>query len=97
VATAPTNAAFLERYPEYNGAPAALVTARLAEAARRTNEEVFQTDELVTDAVMLRAAVLLLASPHGFKIRAAAPDQAFAWEYTLRQLQRSATQGLRVF
>ena len=91
----PTRATFLASYPEFNGAPAALIDARLAEAARRTNAGIFQTEDLAADAVMLRCACLLLASPYGAKLRSEAPDQVFAWEYQLRALQRSATMGLR--
>jgi hypothetical protein len=97
MAVAPSRAEFLGSYPEFNGVePATMIDVKLAEAARRTNARLFQTDQLAADAVMLRAAVLLLSSPHGFKLRSANPDQAFAWEWQLRALQRSATLGLRV-
>jgi hypothetical protein len=95
MATVPSRADFLIRFPEYNGADTDLIDARLAEAARRTNADIFQTAALAEDAVFLRAACLMLASPHGVKLRALAPDQVFAWEYTLRGLQRAATMGLR--
>ena len=92
-----TRAAFLERYPEFNGTAAALIDAKLAEADRRTNDSMFQTTELAEDATMLRAATLILRSPAGKLMRQANPDQVFTWEYELRLLQRSATMGVRVF
>lgn len=97
MADAPLRSTFLAAYPEFEGAATSLIDLKLAEAARRTNADIFQTAELAQDAVMLRAAVLLLTSPFGFKLRSANPDQAFAWEWQLRQLQRSATMGLRVW
>lgn len=97
MAAVPSNATFLASYPEYNGAPAALVTAKLTEAARRTNADVYQTGDLAADAVMLRAAVLLTRTSFGYKLRQANPDQVIVWEYELSKLQRSATMGLRVF
>jgi hypothetical protein len=97
MASVPTRASFLESYPEYNGAPGTLIDAKLAAAARRTNADLFQSTDLAADAVMLRAAVLLLSSPHGHKLRSEKPDQVYAWEFSLRQLQRSATMGIRVF
>lgn len=96
-ASTPSTADFIARYPEFNGAGATLVGQKLAEAARRTSSEVYQTDELTSDAVMVRAAVLLYISPYGSNMRATNPTQAAAWEYQLRSMQRSATQGLRVF
>ncbi len=97
MAVAPSNSDFLVRYPEFAGAPSALVTARLAEAARSTNSTVFQSAELCTDAVMLLGAILLLRSPAGRKMRTESPEQYLTWEYELRKLQRSATIGLRVW
>lgn len=97
MAVAPSRATFLANFPEYNGAPGELIDLKLAAAARRTNADIFQSDDLVADAVMLRAAVMLIASPYGHALRSAKPDQVFAWEFELRQLQRSATMGLRVF
>lgn len=97
MATAPTRAAFLAEYPEFNTATAALIDAKLAAAARRTNADVYQTEDLATDAVMLRAAVLLMRSPFGKRMRQDNPDQVFTWEYELRMMQKAATMGLRVF
>ena len=97
MATAVDNATFLVSYPEFAGAPTALLTAKLAQAARRTNADVYQTTTLAADAVMLQAAILLLHSPQGRKMRADAPEQFVVWEYELQKAQRSATIGLRVF
>lgn len=97
MATAPSNATFLAEYPEFNGIASATITAKLAAAARRTNADVFQSTDLTTDAVMLRAAVLLLKSPAGRKMRLNNPEQLIVWEVELRDLQKSAVLGLRVF
>lgn len=93
----PTNADFIAQFPEFTSAPAALVTSALAKAARRTNADVYQTAELAADACMLKAATLLLRSPFGLKLRQANPNQKFTWEFELRDMQRSATIGLRCF
>lgn len=97
MATSPTSAQFVEAYPEFAGAPDALVVIKLAQAARRTNADVYQTADLAADAVMLRAAILLMKTPDARKMRLASPDQIYVWESELRQLQGSATMGLRIF
>jgi hypothetical protein len=86
-----SNATFLEAHPEFSGATEALVTNAIARAARRTNATVYQSAELAADAV------ILVLSPYGRKMRSESPEQVLAWEYQLRQLQRQATTGLRVF
>lgn len=96
-ASVPTAADFVDSYPEFDGSDVDLVNAKLAEAARRTNDTLYATSALITDAVMLRAAILLLLSPQGRKLRLASPDQIGAWEYQLFQMQRTATAGIRVF
>lgn len=86
-------------YPDFNAlgvAAGALIDAKLAEAARSTDASVFQSAELAQDAVFLRTAVLLLASPKGLEMRKRMPDQAAAWEWRLRSMQRTATMGKRV-
>jgi hypothetical protein len=97
MAAVPSTADFIDNYPEFAGADDDLVSVKLAQAARRTNADVYSSLELAADAVMLRAAVLLLKSPGGRKMRLANPDQLFTWQTELRQLQGSATMGLRVF
>lgn len=92
-----SNAAFLADFPEFNGATAALVTAKIAQAARMTNEDMYQSTDLVNDAIKLKAAHLLILSPYGAKMRSASPDQATVWAGELRKLQRAATLGARVF
>jgi hypothetical protein len=96
MADVPARATFLARFPEFNGVDGDLTDLILAEAARRTNENVFLSTAVCQDAVMLRAATLLLRSPQGAKMRQANPDQIFVWEYELRMLQRANTLGLRV-
>lgn len=93
----PSNATFLAFVPQFMGVAAGLVTEMLTRAARRTNPKIFASLELAEQHVMLLAAELLLCSPAGQAMRAASPDQAFAWAYERRQLQRSATMGVRVF
>jgi hypothetical protein len=74
-----------------------LVTTKLTEAAARTNSTIYQSAALTAQAVMLRAAILLLRSPFGLKMRSTNPEQQLTWEYELRSLQRSGTIGIRVF
>ncbi len=97
MADVPSNSTFLAAYPEFMGADAALVTAKLTEAAARTNENVYQSAALAQYAVMLSAAILLTRSPYGRQMRTENPDQYIVWEYELRKAQRAATIGLRVF
>ena len=92
-----SNAAFLVDYPEFAGATEALVTAKIAQAARSTNADVYQSTELCNDAVKLAAAVLLVQSPYGRTMRSEAPEQMLVWDMQLKKLQRRATMGLRVF
>lgn len=93
----PTTNSFLVSFPEFKDASGTLVAAKLKDAAARTNATVFQSADLAEQAVMLRAAILLLRSPYGLKMRLATPDQMFVWEHELRALQRSGTVGMRVF
>jgi len=66
--------------------------------ARRTNAEVFQSPELAEDAACLRATLWLIKSPFARKMRNdIGSDQIQIWRDELRDLQRSATMGLRVF
>lgn len=93
----PVITTFLENYPEFAGATTTLTTAKLTEAAARTNSKIYQTAQLTEYAVMLRAAILMLRSPYGLKMRLNNPDQSLTWEYELRNLQRSGAIGIRVF
>jgi hypothetical protein len=93
----PSNAEFLVSYPEFSGASSALLTAKLAEAGSRTNRSMYQTEQLATYATMLSAALLLLRTPAGMKMRTESPDMFLTWEYELKKAQRAATIGVRVF
>lgn len=95
--TPPANSVFLVDYPEFDKAPAALITTKLAQAGRRTNEEVFADSATAQDALMLRAAILLYKSPYARKAKLVSDEQAFVWAQELYELQRGATMGLRVF
>jgi hypothetical protein len=95
--TAPSNTAFVEAYPHFSKAPAALVTSCLAQAARRTSAWLFKDEAETTDAVMLKAAVLLTKHPGARKLELVDDSQAFVWGQELLELQRSAGTGLRVF
>ncbi len=88
---------FLEAFSEFNKAPLVLVEAKLVQAARRTNAEVYADDATAIDACYLRAAILLTKSPHARKLRLVDDEQAFVWASELFELQRGATQGMRVF
>lgn len=88
---------FLADYPEFSKAPADLLTSKLAQAGRRTNEEVFADSATAQDALMLRAAILMYKSPYSRKAKLVSDEQAYVWASELYDLQRSATMGLRVF
>jgi hypothetical protein len=93
----PPNATFVAQFPEFTTAPASLLTAHLTAAARRTNAEVFSSPELAEQAVLLRAVINLVKSPFARQMKLVSDDQVFLWHQELRELQRSATMGLRVF
>ena len=93
----PSNAEFLVSYPEFSGAPTALLTAKLAEAGARTNRAMYQTEQLATYATMMSAALMLIRTPAGEKMRSESPEMFLTWEYELRKAQRASTIGVRVF
>jgi hypothetical protein len=95
MATAPSVNDFLSSYPEFSGA--STIAVKLSEAAARTNASVYQSAALATQAVMLRAAILLIKSPDGRAMRLENPTLVSVWDQELKQLQRAATIGLRVF
>ncbi len=96
-APVPNRSQFLARYPEFSKAePASLVDAKLAEAARRTNGNIYTPDQ-ATDAVCLKAAVLLTKSPQARALKLVSDEQAFVWSQELYELQRAATMGMRIF
>lgn len=97
MAAVPSNATLLAAFPEFNGATSALVTQKLTEAARRTRTDSFPSADAAADAVMLRAAILLILSPYGHKMRSENPEQYLAYQMQLRELQRASTMGDRVF
>ncbi len=95
--TPPSNAVFLESYPEFNKAPSALLTRKLLEASRRTNDSVYADDATAVDACCLKAAVLMTLSPQARAMKLVDDTQAMIWAQQLYELQRSATMGTRVF
>lgn len=97
MASIPSTSDFLASYPEFAAAPPAQLAAKLADAAARTNADVYQTGALATQAVMLRAAILLVKSPDGRAMRLENPEIVTAWDRELKQMQRAACIGLRVF
>lgn len=94
----PTSATFLLHFPEYSRIPTAgLVETKLAEAARRTNGDVYPSAEATELAVLYRAALLLALSPDARKMRLVTDEQAYVWKGQLKELQVASTMGLRVF
>lgn len=85
----------MQSFPEFSAA--SNIAVKLEEAAQRTNATVYQSAALATQAVMLRAAILLIKSPDGRAMRLENPDIVSVWDSELKQLQRAATIGLRVF
>lgn len=99
MASTPTNAQFLASIYGigFGSAPAASITAALAEAAARTNSNVFPNGELEASAIYCRAAILLLRSPHATNMRDENPYRLSEWEADLSRMQRTATLGKRLF
>ncbi len=98
MAAVPSTADFVARFPEFD-LPVQyqpLVEAKLAEAARSTNADVFPTLAQAEDAVMLKAAVLLSESPYAREMRLSDVSGA-RYEYALFRKQRAAVMGRRVF
>lgn len=96
----PTRADFLVAYPQFNAiasARATLLDLKIAEAARSTSERVYQNAAVWQDAVFLRAAVLLCATPAGAEMRNSNPEAVAYWEFRLSQMKGTATMGVRVF
>lgn len=75
--------------------PPEVIDAALASAARRTSSTVYSDDDVLKEAIFLKAGILLLRHPKGFPMRQAAPDQVFVWAEELRDIQRANTIGLR--
>lgn len=96
----PTRTNFVLAYPQFNAiasARAGLIDIKIAEAARATSERVYQNAAVWQDAVFLRAAVLLCATPEGAEMRNSNPEAVAYWEYRLSQMKATATMGIRVF
>lgn len=96
-APAPSVASFLADYPEFDDADTSLIAAKLAEASHYVNPKVFQDDLKVEYMVKLEAALLLMRSPFGRKMRLEATEQFLVWERELHRRKRTAVIGLRVF
>jgi hypothetical protein len=98
MAAIPTRAEFLASTPgsSFVATPVALIDSALREAAQRTSN-LYQSTDLAQQAVILRAAILLLRHPKSLPMRQANPDQIFVWEDELKGLQTSGMLGLRVF
>ena len=90
----PTAAEFLVQFPEFLGAPEALVDAKLAFAGERTDAAVWGT--LHTQGVMQRAADLLAKSPFAREMRLVV-DGKSVYEDDLKAMIRRVAVGVRVF
>ncbi len=94
--TVPDVSGFIARFPQFGKASMQLVQDVLAEAAERTNEDVF--DEATRlEAVYLQAAVKLATIPAARTLQLVNEDHAKVWRRVLFRLQRAAVAGLRVF
>lgn len=92
---------FIEAFPEFEEAKKKLVEAKIAEATRRVDPEVFRTK--ADDAIGYLAAHLLSMSPFGQHARLipknAKPtrdDALTTYEREYRALVRSVASGFRV-
>lgn len=98
-AVAPDISQFVARYPEFGDVPTeytSVVQAALDEAARSTTGVFYTTPEAASDAVMLKAAVLLSNSPYARRMRLTEAS-GVRYEIELARKQRSASLGRRVF
>lgn len=93
----PTVTEFKRRFPEMANAPFDLCTQVLTDAAAETRDRSYPRYDVAVQACLMKAAVLLLESPYGQKMRLEAPEQMLAYEFRLGRKQRSAMMGLRVF
>ena len=94
MATAPTPAAFLVQFPEFTGADTVLISAKIADAVRRTDETVWGSNWVM--GVMYRAAHLLAMSPMGRKMRLATDEGQSVYKQELDTLVRRVSSGFRV-
>jgi hypothetical protein len=86
-----TAAAFKARYPEFNPASDAVVTAALADAVPYIDPGLFSTD--TDQAVGLKAAHILAISPFGQNARLVAEDGSTTYAKALEPLVRARAGG----
>ena len=95
MATPPTSAAFKAAFPEFNGAPDPLVSAKIADAAGRTGDV---WGDLWLQGVMYRTADLLAKSPFGRGMRLVLDSgKSVYWDDLQKMVRRvAAASGTRV-
>lgn len=87
----PSAAAFLGVYPEFDGADEALINAKLALAAARTDARAFGSK--YEAGVMLLAADLLAKSPEGRRSRLMMDESRSIYDEDLKTMRRVAALG----
>ncbi len=92
----PSRDGFFARFPQFGKTPVSLIDQVLAEAAERTNEDIYDSATQL-EAVYLQAAVKLSTIPDARTLQLVNEDHAKVWRRELFRLQRAATQGIRVF
>ena len=87
-------AEFLLRFPVFEGTPPTLIDAKLAEATRGVDAEVF--GDKTEDAIGYKTAHLLAIEPFGQTARLEADDGETTYSKRFHKLVKSVTSGFRV-
>lgn len=96
---------FLASFPEFNDAPAALISAKLAEAALMCPDTVWGQGtaspgggggSLTQRGTFLHCARFLALSPYARKMQLASKDGRTIYDGEIRTLQLTVTSGFRV-
>ena len=85
---------FLLRFPAFEGTETTLIDAKLAEATRGVDPEVF--GDKTEDAIGYKAAHLLSIDPFGQTARIEAEDGSTTYGKQFMKIARSVTSGFRV-
>lgn len=88
-----SEAQFLIRFPEFEGAPAGLIDEVIAEATRRVDPD--QYLETTDDAIKYLAAHKLAISPYGQQARLST-DGSSTYKVEFDELRSEAAIGVRV-
>ena len=94
MASPPTPAEFVARFPEFTGAPTDLVQAKIDDAVQRTDAGVW--GDLWLQGVVYRTADLLAKSPFGRTMKMVADGRSVYWDDLQTMVRRVAAGQPRV-